>query len=124
RLKSRRVYKTYCFNAGFRLCFVSFSPYYSFWNQYIFINLKVMKKNLMILLVLLISSTSCQKFLDTKPTNFITPEYKTIAQLETGLAGVYDALGSVYQDDWPYWINATSDIEYDRTGQTTTAIYV
>lgn len=83
-----------------------------------------MKKNLMILLVLLISSTSCQKFLDTKPTNFITPEYKTIAQLETGLAGVYDALGSVYQDDWPYWINATSDIEYDRTGQTTTAIYV
>lgn len=83
-----------------------------------------MKKNLTILLVLLISSTSCQKFLDTKPTNFITPEYKTIAQLETGLAGVYDALGSVYQDDWPYWLNATSDIQYDRTGQTTSAIYV
>lgn len=84
----------------------------------------MMKKNLAILLVLLISSTSCQKFLDTKPTNFITPEYKTIAQLETGLAGVYDALGSVYQDDWPYWLNATSDIQYDRTGQTTSAIYV
>jgi hypothetical protein len=83
-----------------------------------------MKKYLLILLVLLVSNTSCQKFLDTKPTNFITPEYKTIAQLETGLAGVYDALGSIYQDDWPYWLNATSDIEYDRTGQQTSAIYI
>lgn len=76
------------------------------------------------MLVLLVSSTSCQKFLDTKPTNFITPEYKNIAQLETGLAGVYDVLGSVYSDDWSYWLNATSDIEYDRTGQQTSAIYI
>lgn len=83
-----------------------------------------MKRYMIILIVLLVCNTSCQKFLDTKPTNFITPEYKNIPQLETGLAGVYDVLGTVYQDDWPYWLNATSDIEYDRTGQQTSTIYI
>ena len=83
-----------------------------------------MKRYLLLLIVLIVSSTSCKKFLDTEPTNFITPDYSTIPQLETGLAGVYDALGTAYQDVWPYWLNATSDIEYDRTGQSNTTIYV
>ncbi|KAA8484718.1 putative outer membrane starch-binding protein [Arcticibacter tournemirensis] len=83
-----------------------------------------MKKYLMIIIVVLLGSTSCNKFLDTEPTNFISPDYKTIAQLETGLAGVYDDLGMVYQDVWPYWINATTDVEYDRTGSSNSTIYV
>lgn len=83
-----------------------------------------MKRYMIIVIVLLVCNTSCQKFLNTEPTNFITPEYKNIAQLETGLAGVYDVLGTVYQDDWPYWLNATSDIEYDRTGQQNSTIYI
>lgn len=84
----------------------------------------IMKKYFLLALALVAVGTSCKKVLDTEPTNFITPEYKSIPQLETGLAGVYDVLGSVYQDDWPYWLNATSDIEYDRTGQSNTTIYV
>ncbi|TYR37760.1 RagB/SusD family nutrient uptake outer membrane protein [Sphingobacterium phlebotomi] len=83
-----------------------------------------MKRYMIIVIVLLVCNTSCQKFLNTEPTNFITPEYQNIAQLETGLAGVYDVLGTVYQDDWPYWLNATSDIEYDRTGQQNSTIYI
>lgn len=83
-----------------------------------------MKKYFFLAVVLVALGTSCKKFLDTRPSNFITPEYKSISQLETGLAGVYDILGSVYQDAWPYWLNATSDIEYDRTGQSNSTIYV
>jgi hypothetical protein len=83
-----------------------------------------MKKNLILLAVVLLCSTSCKKFLDTKPTDFITPEYNTIAQLETGLAGVYDVLGTVYQDVYPYWLNATSDLSLERSGSSNSTVYV
>lgn len=41
-------------------------------------------------------ATGCNSFLDTKPSDFYTPEeyYNTEAQLNTALTGVYDPLGS------------------------------
>ncbi len=47
--------------------------------------------------VLLMVTTSCSKFLDTKPTDFLSPVnyYETEAQLGLALNGVYDQLGSI-----------------------------
>jgi len=68
----------------------------------------------------------CDDLLDTRPTNFVTPSYNTLQELETGLAGVYDVLGSqgLYGDNWPYFLNVSSDIEYTNTGQLNTTVYV
>lgn len=43
-----------------------------------------------------ISATSCKKFLDTKPTDFVVPEqyYNTEQQLNEALAGVYSSLAN------------------------------
>ncbi len=86
-----------------------------------------MNFKLYILIFLLgIFCTSCEDFLSTEPTNFIAPEYSTIAELETGLAGVYDVLGSqaTYGDVIPYWLNVSTDIEYTNTGQLNTTAYI
>ncbi|MBK7098507.1 MAG: RagB/SusD family nutrient uptake outer membrane protein [Sphingobacteriales bacterium] len=47
------------------------------------------------ILILVISVSSCKKFLDTKPTDFLAPEtyYSTEDQLNNALMGVYDPLG-------------------------------
>ncbi|WP_187260681.1 RagB/SusD family nutrient uptake outer membrane protein [Pontibacter beigongshangensis] len=76
--------------------------------------------------VLCLGGTSCKDFLDTEPTNFIAPNYATLAELETALAGVYDVLGSqaMYGDVVPYWLNVSSDIEYTNTGQSNTTAYI
>lgn len=44
--------------------------------------------------LILIVATSCKKFLDTKPTDFVVPEqyYNTEQQLNEALAGVYSSL--------------------------------
>ena len=62
-----------------------------------------LKYSIVIILIGLFS-TSCEDFLDTEPTNFIAPTYSSIAELETGLVGVYDILGSadLYGDNIPY----------------------
>lgn len=46
------------------------------------------------LILILISATSCKKFLETKPTDFAVPEqfYNTEQQLNEALAGVYSSL--------------------------------
>jgi hypothetical protein len=54
-----------------------------------------MKRILITMLVLsLISASSCKKFLDTKPTDFAVPEeyYNTEQQLNEALAGVYSSM--------------------------------
>ncbi|HRN46418.1 MAG TPA: RagB/SusD family nutrient uptake outer membrane protein [Niabella sp.] len=47
------------------------------------------------ILILVISVSSCKKFLDTKPPDFLAPEtyYSTEDQLNNALMGVYDPLG-------------------------------
>lgn len=61
----------------------------------------IKNKHAFILTILLIgvsffSLTGCKKFLDTKPSDFISPEayYNTKEQLNYSLAGVYDIMGS------------------------------
>ncbi len=46
-------------------------------------------------LLILIGTTSCKKFLDTKPQDILLPStyYQTEAQLQSALAGVYDIMG-------------------------------
>ncbi len=53
---------------------------------------------LLSLIILLLSTGSCKKFLDTKPQDFISPVnfYDTEAQLMSALTGVYDNLGTAY----------------------------
>lgn len=61
----------------------------------------MMKRLFQILMLIpaLVGITSCNKVLDTKPTDFLTPVnyYQTETQITSALAGVYDVLGH------PYW---------------------
>lgn len=68
-----------------------------------------MKKNIYILLLLIISFTSCEKFLDTKPQDFVSPEtyFNTEQDLQRALNGAYNRLvdnyGRMYQRGlWSY----------------------
>lgn len=56
-----------------------------------------MKKILAILSLVAITGSSCKKFLDTKPNDFVSPVnyYKTEQDLNQALAGVYDRLGDM-----------------------------
>ena len=83
-------------------------------------------KYVLLAMIIGLGSSSCEEFLDTKPTNFIAPTYETLAELETGLAGVYDVLGSqaMYGDVIPYWLNVSTDLEYTNTGQLNTTVYI
>jgi starch-binding outer membrane protein, SusD/RagB family len=60
------------------------------------IKLKLMKKIAYLLLItILVGTSSCQKYLDTKPQDFIAPQtyYTTDAQLTAALMAVYDVMG-------------------------------
>lgn len=48
-----------------------------------------------ILIIATIGTTSCKKFLDTTPTDFVTPKnyFKSETDVNTALSGVYDVLG-------------------------------
>ncbi|MFT3822287.1 MAG: RagB/SusD family nutrient uptake outer membrane protein [Chitinophagaceae bacterium] len=72
---------------------------------------------------------SCKKFLDTKPSDFVTPDayYTTADQLQTGLNGVYDILGNsnMYGRLAAYDIVATTDESCPRqTGVPNIARYI
>lgn len=56
-----------------------------------------MTKILSVLLLVILTATSCKKFLDTTPTDFVSPVnyYKTEQDLDQALAGVYDRLGDM-----------------------------
>ncbi len=53
-------------------------------------------KNIFFCFLFLISFTSCNDFLDTKPTNILAPTnyYNTENQMNSAIAGVYDVLGN------------------------------
>ena len=54
-----------------------------------------MKKTIVLLITItLLASTSCKKFLATRPQDFSSPEqyYNTEQELNEALAGVYNAL--------------------------------
>lgn len=70
-----------------------------------------MKKFTIILFLCCWSMTSCKKFLDTKPVDFVSPEtyYNTEADLNKALYGVYnrliDQFGRLYQRGlWSYMV--------------------
>lgn len=62
--------------------------------------------------------TSCQKILDTKPTDFISPDgfYKTPEQLQSALNGIYNTLGrqEVYGNNYLYMFNTNTDESYGK----------
>lgn len=81
--------------------------------------MKYHKFNKLVLFVgimLMMSVASCSKFLDTKPTDFLSPVnyYETEAQLKLALNGVYDQLGSIglYGQRIPYIIGFEGDEAY------------
>lgn len=71
------------------------------------------------------AAVSCQKILDTHPTDFISPGafYKTPEQLQSALNGVYNALGrqEVYGNNYLYMFNTNTDESYGRTVELTTS---
>ena len=78
-----------------------------------------MKKIFFILAMVLLVNSSCQKILDTKPTDFITPEsfYATAADLQIALNGVYSQLIDVdcYGNNYLYMFNTNTDESYGFT---------
>lgn len=73
-------------------------------------------KYLVLVAVLLISSVSCKKFLDTKVQDFVTPSdyYTTESQLNLALNGVYDVLGdpNIYGERMEYRFGMEGDEGY------------
>lgn len=84
-------------------------------------------KNISILLFTLLVSmgmVGCKKFLNTTPTDTLTPEdyYSTESNLVKALAGVYDRLGAetLYGNFiFSEWDGGTDDSYYARSGQVT-----
>lgn len=73
-------------------------------------------------------TSSCEKFLDTKPTDSLSPEfyYATEAQINTALTGVYDILGdqSLYGEVIFTRVAAPSDLTYYRRNNSFTGTQV
>jgi starch-binding outer membrane protein, SusD/RagB family len=69
-----------------------------------------------------VAVTSCKKFLDTKPTDFIVPEqyYNTEQQLNEALSGVYNSLTatSIYGLYQNFYHVATTDESYYKLSTT------
>lgn len=82
-----------------------------------------------LLLVAIVGMASCKKFLNTKPTDTLAPEYyySTEAQLNTALIGVYDALSyeSTYGNNlFSNLTICTDESFWNRSTQTTgTQVY-
>lgn len=75
--------------------------------------------NKFIIAVLLLTGiTSCSKYLDTQPSDFLTPTqyYNTEDQLNTAVSGIYDALqaSGLYQGGYWGTLCSGNDIEYWR----------
>ena len=75
--------------------------------------------------MLVAAATSCQKVLDTNPTDFINPDayYKTPEQLQSALNGIYNSLGTqeVYGNNYLYMFNTNTDESYGRIVELTTS---
>lgn len=77
-------------------------------------------KKLIILIAILITGTSCEKFLSTVPLDSITPinYYKTEADLNKALSGVYDRLGDFRTYGRGMYTFLTFDDEHYAKAQT------
>ncbi|MES3019865.1 MAG: RagB/SusD family nutrient uptake outer membrane protein [Bacteroidota bacterium] len=68
----------------------------------------------------LLTLTSCKKFLETEPKDFLAPEtyYNTESELNFALTGVYDVLGSadLYGDNIFYQYDITDEGVYGHAG--------
>lgn len=75
-----------------------------------------MKKIFLILFAVLAFHTSCQKILDTKPTDFVEPDafYTSAANLQIALNGVYSQLidADCYGNNYLYMFNTNTDESY------------
>jgi hypothetical protein len=82
-----------------------------------------MKKiTILIFMLACLITTSCKKFLDTKPTDFVVPEqyYNTEQQLNEALAGVYSSLTTVatYGLQQNFYLVGTTDESYYKLSTT------
>ena len=81
-----------------------------------------------ILLILLLGTVSCKKFLDTKPEYQISPVtyFQTEAQLQSALAAVYDVLGeplAMYNREYITRMNNEADEGYNKNVVTGPQVY-
>jgi predicted secreted protein len=85
-----------------------------------------MKKCLLIMLCVLISSTSCKKYLEATPTDFVSPDayYTSLTQLQAALNSVYNAYQSslTFGLDYSYSMTFATDEGQLRTGYATAQI--
>jgi hypothetical protein len=76
-----------------------------------------------ILVLCCIIGTSCKKFLDTKPSDFVVPEqyYNSEQQLNEALSGVYSSLTttSTYSLFQNFYLTAGNDVEYYKLNTAT-----
>jgi len=86
---------------------------------------RISRRGLCVMLLLATAISGCEKFLDTKPTDSLTPDtyYNTEDQLNRGLIGVYDIFGraEVYGEYMVWEINSTTDETY-QFGNVTTGL--
>lgn len=81
-----------------------------------------MKNRILIycLLNIMLCLTACEKFLDTKPTDFLAPKlfFDSESQLQSALRGVYDPLGyaRMYQDGWWHRLAGSTDENWSNAG--------
>jgi|SRR5690606_21327701 len=73
-----------------------------------------MKRSIFSLLVILLTTSSCEKFFEKEPSDFLAPTnyYETEQQLMSALAGTYDMLGGVYGTVWLYRTGMEGDEGY------------
>jgi len=73
-----------------------------------------MKRSIFSLLVILLTTSSCEKFFEKDPTDFLAPTnyYETEQQLTSALAGTYDKLAAVYGTAWLYRAGMEGDEGY------------
>ena len=89
-----------------------------------------MKTKIIILTISLLTfiSTSCNKFLEVLPKDFVSPEnyFNTEAELNTALNGVYDILGtaSLYGEILWSQFEVATDESFYRQSTTTTGVQV
>jgi starch-binding outer membrane protein, SusD/RagB family len=87
-----------------------------------------MKRYFLLLILFAIAGASCNKFLDTKPTDFLSPEYyyDTEPNVLSALAGVYQPLGTanMYGDAMFFELGANTDECFRAASSSTTGVWV
>ncbi|MEO6499240.1 MAG: RagB/SusD family nutrient uptake outer membrane protein, partial [Mucilaginibacter sp.] len=73
-----------------------------------------MKKIFSILFLAIVALTSCKKFLQEKPTGFLTPAdfYKTATQIQAAVNGAYLGLNNNFESYIGVSVSPVYDLEY------------